>query len=138
MRRKKAKGVPPEGKPLSAHEAGKLAPRVQESPDTARSYAAEKPDPDTLRLASLTEREAEILALMADRKTNREISALLGPELATVKKHLENMYPKLLVKTRAEAVALFLGQQLKASRRENARLQAELARLRSSPGADPA
>jgi DNA-binding CsgD family transcriptional regulator len=60
-------------------------------------------------LARLTDREAEILQLVARGKTNREIAAALVVSDHTVRKHLENVYEKLGVHTRTAAAAAFFG-----------------------------
>ena len=54
----------------------------------------------------LTNREREILALLADGLGNKQIAARLGISTNTVKTHLELMFEKLGVNTRAEAVAI--------------------------------
>lgn len=51
-------------------------------------------------------RELEILALLADGRTNREIGRELHVSEATVKTHLARLYPKLEVTDRAAAVAI--------------------------------
>jgi len=53
----------------------------------------------------LTTREREILAHVADGKTNGEIAWALHISPETVRKHLENIYEKLGVHTRTAAVA---------------------------------
>ena len=53
----------------------------------------------------LTKREREILALLADGLANKQIAARLGISKNTVKTHLELMFDKLGVSSRAEAVA---------------------------------
>ncbi len=55
--------------------------------------------------ASLSRRENEILALLADGLVNKQIAARLGISTNTVKTHLELLFGKLGVTTRAEAVA---------------------------------
>jgi DNA-binding CsgD family transcriptional regulator len=57
----------------------------------------------------LTAREREVLTWVARGKTNPEIAELLWVAPSTVRKHLENVYAKLGVKTRTAAVASFLG-----------------------------
>jgi DNA-binding CsgD family transcriptional regulator len=52
---------------------------------------------------SLTEREREILALVAAGKTNAEIATVLSISARTVQKHLEHIFPKLGVETRTAA-----------------------------------
>jgi DNA-binding CsgD family transcriptional regulator len=57
----------------------------------------------------LTEREREVLALVAKGRTNLEIAEILWIAPSTVRKHLENVYAKLGVRTRTAAAARFLG-----------------------------
>jgi DNA-binding CsgD family transcriptional regulator len=52
----------------------------------------------------LTNREREILALIAEGRTNAEVATALWISPATVRKHLENAYTKLGVTTRTAAV----------------------------------
>ena len=54
---------------------------------------------------TLSRREHEILALLADGLVNKQIAARLGISTNTVKTHLELLFEKLGVTTRAEAVA---------------------------------
>jgi len=54
----------------------------------------------------LTDREAEILELVADGLTNAGIAERLWISPGTVKKHLENVYAKLGVANRAAAVTV--------------------------------
>ena len=53
---------------------------------------------------SLTDRETEVLALVADGLTNRAVARKLGISEATVKTHLAHVYTKLEVLDRAAAV----------------------------------
>jgi len=53
----------------------------------------------------LTPREVDVLELLADGRTTREISARLGITEATVRAHVEHMRARLGVKTRAALVA---------------------------------
>src|SRR6185503_18696934 len=55
---------------------------------------------------SLTNREREILALLADGLGNKQIAARLGISSNTVKTHLELLFERLGVSSRAEAVAV--------------------------------
>ncbi|SAI69370.1 two component response regulator [Bordetella ansorpii] len=63
----------------------------------------------------LTVREAEVLSWLAKGKTNRDISEILGMSPRTVNKHLEHIYVKLGVETRAAATALALTHLHRAS-----------------------
>jgi LuxR family maltose regulon positive regulatory protein len=53
----------------------------------------------------LTERELEVLRLVAAGTSNREIAVRLTVTLGTVKKHLNNIFGKLDVKSRTQALA---------------------------------
>ncbi|QYO67120.1 helix-turn-helix transcriptional regulator [Leptolyngbya sp. 7M] len=64
----------------------------------------------SLELLGLTRREAEVLFEVTRGKTNAEIAVILDLSVATVRKYLENIYSKLAVKTRAEAVVYALKQ----------------------------
>ena len=67
-------------------------------------------------LSSLTQRELQILRLIADGCSNKEIAADLRLELQTVKNHVHNILEKLQVHNRHEAVSytrkhhLFVGK----------------------------
>ena len=58
------------------------------------------------RFPQLTPREAEVLALVADGLSNGEIAARLFVSVATVKTHINALFAKLDVRTRAQAIAL--------------------------------
>jgi LuxR family maltose regulon positive regulatory protein len=53
----------------------------------------------------LTERELQVLALLQQGLSNKEIAARLVISLPTAKRHIINIYQKLLVSNRREAVA---------------------------------
>ena len=57
---------------------------------------------------SLTGREQELLAALSEGQTNSQIASDLAISLNTVKFHLKNLYGKLNVKNRAQAVACYL------------------------------
>ncbi len=61
-----------------------------------------------LRHRGLTARESEALALLVCGLRNREIAQAMFVSTDTVKTHLANVYRKLAVRNRAEAVALAL------------------------------
>ncbi|NLT27272.1 MAG: helix-turn-helix transcriptional regulator [Microbacteriaceae bacterium] len=65
--------------------------------------AAERRHAD--RLASLSEREREIAALIADRCTNKEIAVRLGIGASTVAFHVSNLLAKLHLRSRADLAA---------------------------------
>jgi DNA-binding NarL/FixJ family response regulator len=59
---------------------------------------------------ALTMREQEVLHELAQGMPNRAIAARLVVSEDTVKSHLRRVYRKLGVRTRAEAVAMYLGE----------------------------
>ena len=59
-----------------------------------------------LSTAALTTRETEVLSWIAKGKTNRDVGEILGLSHRTVNKHLEHIFEKLGVETRAAAAAL--------------------------------
>ncbi len=58
-------------------------------------------------LRSLTHREEALLEALAKGMTNKELSEALGITVNTVKFHLRNLFDKLSVKTRGQAIALY-------------------------------
>jgi LuxR family maltose regulon positive regulatory protein len=56
-------------------------------------------------IEKLSERELEVLQLIAEGLTNPEIASRLFLSLNTVKSHSRNIYGKLGVHTRTQAVA---------------------------------
>lgn len=59
-------------------------------------------------LAGLTPRERELLAALAGGLTNQQMASQLDISLNTVKFHLKNLFDKLGVGNRAQAVAFYL------------------------------
>jgi LuxR family maltose regulon positive regulatory protein len=71
--------------------------------------AAEKPTPTPvvaqLLIEPLSDRELDVLYLLADGQTNREIAQALCVSVNTIKTHLKNIYGKLGVNNRRKAAA---------------------------------
>jgi DNA-binding CsgD family transcriptional regulator len=67
------------------------------------------PTTAALRALGLSAREAEILRLVAMGRENAEIASDLNVGLGTVRKHLERIYKKLGVHSRAAAITRALG-----------------------------
>ena len=53
----------------------------------------------------LTDREIQVLLLMAEGQNNKKISGNLGISIRTVKFHTSNIYEKLEVGSRSQAIA---------------------------------
>lgn len=58
------------------------------------------------RFPTLTKREVEVLALVADGLSNGEIASALFVSVATVKTHINAIFAKLAVRDRAQAIAI--------------------------------
>ena len=71
----------------------------------ASAHAAAEPDP---KFKTLTPREAEILRLLVDGLTNKQIAIDLDLQEITVKIHVRNIYRKIGASNRAQAVKITL------------------------------
>ena len=67
-------------------------------------FAAARPTIPSRVFPELSERETELLALMAQGHSNQEIAEQLGLTLKTVRNHVSNIFSKLQVADRAQAV----------------------------------
>ncbi len=92
---------------------------IQHLPDGGRSpwramlleeQRTSAPTLDALRRLGLTEREAQVLRLLARGKRNEQIAHELGMREGTVRKHLEHIYRTLGVASRGEAIAWALAK----------------------------
>jgi len=75
--------------------------------------------PDLVRISTqagtthgLSERELEVLRLVASGKSNREIASALVISEHTVARHLQNIYAKLRVSSRSAATAFAFEHEL--------------------------
>lgn len=75
-------------------------------PDVARRIMRELRTGDDAELARLTEREREVLSLIAQGRSNKEIARDLTLSEKTVKTHVSNIFAKLGLSDRTQA-ALF-------------------------------
>lgn len=67
---------------------------------------------------ALTSREQQIMALLAQGRSNGGVAGELFISEKTVKNHINRIYAKLGVTTRAEAIAQFLGSAPRAKQEE--------------------
>ena len=67
-------------------------------------FAAPRPSPAVLAFPELSEREREILTLIAQGWSNAEIAGRLVVSLKTVRNHVSNIFSKLQVVDRTEAI----------------------------------
>ncbi|HZW23054.1 response regulator transcription factor [Noviherbaspirillum sp.] len=88
------------GSPMTPLIARKVLTRARRSDPSAAAQDGGTQAP----AVALTNREAEILNLIARGYTYEEVSKLLSVSLSTVQTHIKNTYGKLAVKSRAEAV----------------------------------
>lgn len=90
---------------LPAIEAA-AAGLVAMAPEVLRGVVPASSDAIAQRQTTLSPREREILALVADGLGNKSIAARLGISEHTVKTHIASIFEKLGAETRAEAVAI--------------------------------
>jgi DNA-binding NarL/FixJ family response regulator len=69
-------------------------------------------NPPEVELSTLTEREREVLALLAEGLSNKAIAARLYLSVRTIDGHLSNLYARLGVRSRTEAMRLAIEQNL--------------------------
>lgn len=73
-----------------------------------RRASRQQTPPEVDLLDALSAREQEVLAQIAQGKTNQEIAAALHLSENTVKYYLKNLYQKLQVSNRTEAARIYL------------------------------
>lgn len=83
---------------VPAYYPRKLLAALDRDASGAATLGAELPEP-------LSEREREVLTLVAAGKTNQEIAEDLFVALSTVKTHIKNIYGKLDARNRTQALA---------------------------------
>ena len=73
-----------------------------------RMVSGEEPGPPALPQSALSERENDVLRLLVEGLTNKQIAARLDLRPSTVKQYISNTLSKLKVQSRTEAVAAAL------------------------------
>jgi len=84
------------GSPMSAHIARKVVQSFQSAPPRDESE-------------NLTTREREVLDMLAQGFSYKEIAAQIGSSIHTINTHVRRIYEKLHVHSRGQAVAKFRG-----------------------------
>jgi len=84
---------------MSAHVARRVVAHLRPA-GTASSLAE----------SGLSEREQQVLALLAEGLLYKEIGDRLGITVGTIKQHIHRMYDKLHVQNRTEAVNRYFGR----------------------------
>jgi DNA-binding NarL/FixJ family response regulator len=83
-----------------------------------REFAREEPSPARRRDSALSDREQQVLQLVTQGLTNREIAARLVISENTVKNHLRNILSKLHLDNRVQAAAYALKEGLAPGKSE--------------------
>jgi DNA-binding NarL/FixJ family response regulator len=78
--------------------------------------AAGQPPPSVERPAGLTEREAEVVGLLARGLQTKQVARRLGISTKTADRHIQNVYRKIGVSTRAAATMFAMEHGLVAGR----------------------
>lgn len=81
----------------------------EEGAPSSRAFPSSGP---SLLVEPLTQRELEVLRLLADGASNQDIANQLVIALATVKKHVSNVFSKLGARNRVDAIARAREQRL--------------------------
>ena len=89
------------------------AGQVQLSPQVSSYLLRELQEP--VKPTTLTDREAQVLSLLAQGKSNKEIASYLQIAEDTVKSHIRHILTKLGVQSRTQAVILAIRQGLVTS-----------------------
>ncbi len=84
------------------------------SPEIARKVITtfRQPATSTATMPALTPREREVLECLAKGLQYAEIAGKLFINIGTVQRHLHNIYEKLHVRTRQEAMMVFWGKEV--------------------------
>lgn len=90
---------------LTQGAAPEYVTRLMQAIDPAHDAASAAPDPNQMLIEPLSDRELEVLALIGNGLTNQAIADELVIALSTVKKHVNNIFGKLNVSSRTQAVS---------------------------------
>lgn len=74
-------------------------------------FSAESPTGEPAAFATLTRRERDVLDLVADGQSNKQIARVLDLQEVTVKAHLRQVFRKLDVANRTQAATMVLSHR---------------------------
>jgi len=115
----------PRGPLVVAREGKRLTVTLTESEERRLLLFEEREDeidPSAFEALGLTRRQNEVLAWVAQGKTNEAIAKLIGARPATVAKHLERIYRRLGVETRTAAAIEALSVARKSAAKKKSQL----------------
>ena len=95
------------GSPMTSHIARKVVQSFRQAP--ARVASTPRPPVGAVEDEELTPRQQEILEHLARGMLYKEIAAALGVSYETVNNHIRQIYRKLHIRSRSQAVAKFYG-----------------------------
>ena len=87
------------GSPMSSDIARKIVKSIQGKINTSKEY-------------SITSKEEEVLRMLTKGHSYQEIADLMNISVKTLKKHVYNIYSKLQVHSRTEAINKFFGRRI--------------------------
>ncbi|MDP1857749.1 MAG: LuxR C-terminal-related transcriptional regulator [Gemmatimonadaceae bacterium] len=106
------RGIDDEASRVSFEVAAELFQQIGATLDAEHSRSSRTERVRAALPAGLTEREVEVLRLIAVGKTNKEIADVLFLSGKTVSRHLSNIFAKIGVSTRAAATAFAFENEL--------------------------
>jgi two-component system nitrate/nitrite response regulator NarL len=92
---------------LDRSTAAKVLTEITRAPEAKKSdppTEAKESDPEVVKIATLTEREREVIALIGEGLKNKQIATRLQISETTVRHHLTSVFGKLGVSDRLELV----------------------------------
>jgi DNA-binding NarL/FixJ family response regulator len=118
MPRKRKSDDAPQRSGLSAHQAGKLAPHGAQGSAKVRYTQPEFGEP----AEPLTPRQEEVLSLIAERRSDKEISEKLGVRVRTVQTYRQHIYRSIPARNGEDAVVWYLQRRVANLERKYAEL----------------
>jgi DNA-binding NarL/FixJ family response regulator len=99
------------GAPISPQMARRMVEYFHQSNQSGESPPSAQAAAASVDLQALTSREQEVLAKLAQGLAPKEVAAEMGISWDTVRNHTTNIYTKLHVHSRSEAILKYLGRK---------------------------